>query len=255
MLRQLILLKDEVVANKFSSISDKLFEGAGLVISDSPNADDSKNYVIVITPFAHELSSLIYQLKDICSDRLDYYNKYEFYIGLGKAANRSQEKNLVLKSILLDVIDEAIHFVGKEETLNYFAYGSNMDVYQMAERCPSCKAVGVGMVAGFQLALDSEGTATIIENQNDSVWGIIWQVKGEDIVALDRYEGVRAHCYGHSFIEVSFENQEQEALVYISNRNVNCGIQRKGYLEKIVNASIKWQFPDSYITVLKRLLS
>lgn len=254
MLRQLIELKDEVVESRFNSTSKRLFEGAGLVITDEYEAKSTGDYILVKTQFAHELSALVFQLREICRNKIDFLNKYEFFGRLGQVMNRSigasQDKN----SIFLHVVDEAICFVGKAETIAYFAYGSNMDAAQMTDRCSSSKAIGVARLIGYQFALDSNGTATISDNENNSVWGILWEIGGKDVVALDRYEGVKALCYRHSFVQLEFVNQEYDALVYISNRDENRGARKKGYLEKIVNATEHWQFPSKYRKDLTKLL-
>lgn len=254
MLRSLIELKDEVLEDRFKPIKKLLFEGAGLVITSDYEAMNTGNYVLVKTQYASELSALVYHLKDICMGHLDYINKYDFYGRLGVAANKAIANHYDKKTLLLDVIDEAIHFVGEIETIMYFAYGSNMDVSQMSERCPSAKAIGVGRLNGYQFSLDSEGTATVIEQQHAFVWGVVWEIDGKDLAVLDRYEGVRAHCYSHTFVSVECDNQQHSVLVYISNRETNHGERRNNYLEKIVNAAEHWQFPEDYRKVLGELL-
>jgi len=89
----------------------ELFCGADIIISDDPNCPDSNGwsvYVKVVTPYAKELSWLIFQLKDIFKDDLDYLNKYHFYGTLAESANAYVEKNSNdLKGLLLFVIDSA----------------------------------------------------------------------------------------------------------------------------------------------------
>jgi len=146
---------------------------------------------------------LIYRLKEIYNIYLGYYNKYSFYSKIGEAAIKSLEKNADIKVVLLDVIDEAIRLGKSLETIKYFAYGSNMDEIQMDERCPSAKVVGIGKLEGYRFALDVKGVATVTKDENNCVWGIVWEICGEDIVNLDKYEGIKAQCYKHSFLPVS----------------------------------------------------
>lgn len=254
MLRRLIELKDEVLKDGFRLTNKKLFEGAGLVISGDYKAKNTGNYVLVKTQYASELSALVYHLKDICKGHLDYISKYDFYGRLGVAANKAIANHHDKKILLLDVIDEAIHFVGEIETIMYFAYGSNMDVSQMSERCPSAKAIGVGRLNGYQFSLDSVGAATVIEQQHAFVWGVVWEIDGKDLAVLDRYEGVRAHCYSHTFVSVECDNQQHSVLVYISNREANHGARRSHYLDRIISAADHWQFPENYRKVLSALL-
>ena len=46
------------------------------------------------------------------------------------------------------------------------------------------------------------------------------------------HDGVRAHCYSHSFVSVECTNQQHDVLVYISNREATHGERRNHYLEK-----------------------
>lgn len=250
MYKELIALKDELTEDKFTSDSTSLFEGAGLVISDDDGLRVTGNYILVTTQYAQELSALIFSLKEIFKERLNFINKYAFFGNLGEAANTSIKNNATKKTILLNVVDEAIRFGEGAETLRYFAYGSNMDEAQMANRCPTAKTVGVGKLQGFAFALDSEGVATVIEAKDSYVWGVAWEIGGKDIVTLDKHEGIHTLCYRHSFISVEYEGQEHEALMYISNRDENDGNRRNGYFEKIIRAARRWQFPEEYIQAL-----
>jgi len=45
--KHLITLKDEVIENKFMLDSNKLSEGAGLVITDDINSEYEGNYILV----------------------------------------------------------------------------------------------------------------------------------------------------------------------------------------------------------------
>lgn len=221
----------------------KLFEGAGLVISDNDSMEESERYILVKTPHAKALSALIYRLKEIFRGEIDGFTKYAFYGRLGEAALKSQDD---VRTLLLDVIDEAFRFVGSGESIEYFAYGSNMDEIQMIERCPSANVIGVGRLPGYRFALDAKGTATILKSPNDTVWGVIWSIASKDLVILDKYEGIRSRCYKHTFVLIEGENQSYDTLVYISLRGDNHGVRREEYLEKIIQAAEKWQLPEDY---------
>jgi len=120
MVRELIELKDEVIEDRFTLTQEtKLFEGAGLVISDNDSMEESERYILVKTPHAKALSALIYRLKEIFRGEIDGFTKYAFYGRLGEAALKSQDD---VRTLLLDVIDEAFRFIGSGESIEYFAY-------------------------------------------------------------------------------------------------------------------------------------
>ena len=106
-LREIILTKD---ISKEAKKSD-LFGGAD--VSIVPKLPDKKNSFygepqFVVTKHSKELSWLIFQLKEVFKENLDYLNKYSFYGRLAERANKSigmNRKNL--KKMLFDVLDEA----------------------------------------------------------------------------------------------------------------------------------------------------
>ena len=91
--------------------STELFQGADIIVSDDPDCPTSNgwsDYTRVITPFCREVSWLIFQLKDIFREELDYMNKYPFYGALAESANAAiREDGTNLKNVLNAMIDRA----------------------------------------------------------------------------------------------------------------------------------------------------
>ena len=73
----------------------------------------------------------------------------------------------------------------------YFAYGSNMDVEQMAHRCPDAKKISVATLVGYRFAINDHGVATVIPTPDVNTEGVLWSISPTDKVSLDRYEGVK----------------------------------------------------------------
>ena len=69
----------------------------------------------------------------------------------------------------------------------YIAYGSNINLEQMAYRCPNSKIVSKEMLKGYEL--EFRGVATIVPNDKSEVPVLIWEIDGRDEHSLDRYEG------------------------------------------------------------------
>ena len=79
------------------------------------------------------------------------------------------------------------------ETRLYFAYGSNINLEQMAYRCPNANVVGPATLEGYELTFrgrtDGSGVANIEPKQGAAVHGLLWRITPECEAALDRYEG------------------------------------------------------------------
>ena len=74
----------------------------------------------------------------------------------------------------------------------YIAYGSNLNLPQMAFRCPTAKVVGTSEVKGYELLFrgGSRGAVATIEPlEGSSVPVLLWKIRPQDEIALDRYEG------------------------------------------------------------------
>lgn len=81
------------------------FGGANLIITDDPTYLGLPHDTRILTEHASELSWLVFELKEIFEDRIDYLNKYKFYPKIGYFINETigQKKNL--RETMLYVID------------------------------------------------------------------------------------------------------------------------------------------------------
>lgn len=77
----------------------------------------------------------------------------------------------------------------------YFAYGSNMSLGQMRERCPDCDRIGIGHLPGHRLVFPRFsqnrqcGVAGLQPHVDQAVWGVIYRLSPADRDRLDRFEG------------------------------------------------------------------
>lgn len=81
----------------------------------------------------------------------------------------------------------------------YFAYGSNINLDQMAQRCPDAQVVGPVTLENYELLfrgnLRGAGVATIAPREGSTVHGLLWNITPECERSLDYYEGY-PHLYG-----------------------------------------------------------
>ena len=75
----------------------------------------------------------------------------------------------------------------------YFAYGSNINLEQMAVRCPAAQVVGPAVLDGYELLFRGNrrgaGVATIEPLPGSQVHGLLWKLTPECEQSLDVYEG------------------------------------------------------------------
>lgn len=71
----------------------------------------------------------------------------------------------------------------------YFAYGSNINLGQMAYRCPAASVMGPVTLEGWELLFRRGGFATIAPKEGETVHGLLWSITPECEKSLDLYEG------------------------------------------------------------------
>ena len=100
----------------------------------------------------------------------------------------------------------------------YVAYGSNMNLGQMAYRCPNSKVVCNGELHGWKLVFNVH--ADVIKGKKkDVVPVVVWNIADEDWRMLDMYEGYPSY-YVKETVNVILENgKKEEAIVYVMADN------------------------------------
>jgi phage replication-related protein YjqB (UPF0714/DUF867 family) len=133
---------------------------------------------------------------------------------------------------------------------SYFAYGSNLCVRQMAQRCPGAVDPRPAMLADHDWLINERGVATVEPFQGSLVHGVLWQVTDHDLATLDSAEGVPVR-YRRDRLTVHTDDGPDEAWVYIDHR-VDPGPPRPGYLERIVDGAMHHGLPHRWIEFLRR---
>lgn len=131
----------------------------------------------------------------------------------------------------------------------YFAYGSNMSLEQMKQRCPGAQCLGTAVLLGFQYRINQHGVATLVPNAGASVHGAMWLLDPVHQVSLDIYEGVPVF-YRRFFVSMQHGHEALHTLVYLANDSL-VGVARSNYQEKIVQAARQLNMPFSYVQQLE----
>lgn len=139
----------------------------------------------------------------------------------------------------------------------YIAYGSNINLEQMAHRCPNSKIVSKEMLKGYEL--EFRGVATIVPNDKSEVPIPIWEIDGRDEHSLDRYEGF-PNLYRKELFEIEVDGEKKECMAYLMNKGqispptsyyynvINQGYEANGmdtsYLRAALERSVCEQYFD-----------
>ena len=99
----------------------------------------------------------------------------------------------------------------------YFAYGSNLNHYQMKNRCIGSKFVKKYILKGYKLCFSHKtnrsvyGHANIIKNKKSKVFGALWNITKKNERELDGYEGVDYNYYHKEYFKI----KKNKILVYV----------------------------------------
>jgi len=117
----------------------------------------------------------------------------------------------------------------------YAAYGSNMNLVQMADRCPTAKAFDIGYLKDYELVFRGGwniAVATIEKKKGSRVPVVLWTIEAADEAALDRYEGY-PFLYRKETIEAETDSGTIQAMAYVMNEGRAAGSPSRYYLDTI----------------------
>lgn len=96
----------------------------------------------------------------------------------------------------------------------YLAYGSNINLEQMAYRCPTAKVIGATMLPNQEL--NFRRVATIDPKEGAEVPVLVWEIGQQDEINLDYYEGF-PRMYRKEIFELEVNGKMRECMAYVMN--------------------------------------
>ena len=146
----------------------------------------------------------------------------------------------------------------------YFAYGSNLDPVQIAERCPGHRVVGLAVLPDHRLVFPrfsadwGGGVASVALAHGERVWGVLYELTDSDLASLDGYEGWRAagdqhNHYDRETVMVELVRPDDTSVprrlrvvTYVA-RISNPTAPSRRYLETILRGARHHRLPEDYV--------
>ena len=117
----------------------------------------------------------------------------------------------------------------------YVAYGSNMNLTQMAYRCPNSKRIGLGMLVGWKLVFNCHADIIRTDDINDTVPVVLWDIHKDDWKSLDRYEGYPSYYTRETVHVLTDSNVVVQAIVYVmTEERKGIAMPSSGYYHTIL---------------------
>lgn len=145
-----------------------------------------------------------------------------------------------------------------EQTLLYFAYGSNLHPLRLRKRVPSTMELDVAELAGFALrfhklsAHDGSGKCDAYRTgqTGDTVHGVVFQIAASDQSALDAFEG---KGYGVQTVTVSGSQGPHEVFTYLADPDsIDASLHPFDWYKQLVLVGAELHgFPDAYVDSIR----
>ena len=136
----------------------------------------------------------------------------------------------------------------------YLAYGSNLNIRQMALRCPTAKPVGTAAIKDYELLFNGSKTGaylTIEPKAGAEVPVAVWAVETADEQRLDVYEGFPAFYYKAELdLPVRYFSGKtvvRKAFVYIMHEERPLGLPSGSYVRTCLDGYRDFGFDESIL--------
>ena len=107
----------------------------------------------------------------------------------------------------------------------YFAYGSNTNLRQMAQRCPQATKIAPAVLLNYSLTFNGKtngwGVANVHRRNGKQVRGLLWDITSACEKKLDAYEGF-PHLYIKRYVTVHTDDgMAYKAMIYVMAAEYN----------------------------------
>jgi gamma-glutamylcyclotransferase (GGCT)/AIG2-like uncharacterized protein YtfP len=151
--------------------------------------------------------------------------------------------------------------------VHYFAYGSNLNLDQMRERCSAAEFLCRARLNDYRLVFPRKsirrrcGVAGIVPLPGQAVWGVVYNLPDCDLSHLDAQEGYNANrsraenAYMRVQVIVEQEGDDSVPLpvqTYIAVPQSNPPLPNRDYMQLIIGGAKFWSLPPEYIVTLEQ---
>ena len=129
----------------------------------------------------------------------------------------------------------------------YFAYGTNLNKKQMAERCPDSKPLFTVALPNYKLIFVGwsrqwrGGVASIKSLRGDRVRGALYEISELCLRRLDKYEGYPGNCNRFKVTVFDEDSEPFEAITYLKAGQLEETQPSKEYLAIIQQGLRDWR--------------
>ena len=151
------------------------------------------------------------------------------------------------------------------QTRFYFAYGSNLSLEKMNEKCTKPRVLSIARLAGHRIEFYEHSVIwdgaveTLVPDAKSEVWGVLYELAVYAWDQLDNCEDVRLDGTGEYFhYPVQVFDEEKTVVyadVYKKARLGEAKLPSTEYLDIIIQGAKEQGLPEDYIEILQNIVS
>jgi hypothetical protein len=149
----------------------------------------------------------------------------------------------------------------------YFAYGTDINPGQMAERSPGHRSLGVARLTGHRLCFPrfsrtwNGASASITPSRNDTVFGVLYEVPPDELTALHYQFGYDpegpADLNRHELRAVTVlkvgGSEPVQAMTYVAAPDGTTALPSAAYVNAMIDGARYHGLPRAYLVVLNAI--
>lgn len=132
----------------------------------------------------------------------------------------------------------------------YIAYGSNLNVEQMAYRCPGARPIGTCWLNDYELLFKGSKTGSYLTVEpciGSKVPVAVWEVSAANEASLDRYEGFPTFYYKMEKDLAKGGKIIGKAFVYVMHEDRKIGVPSRYYVDTCLEGYKAFGFDKKYL--------
>ena len=139
----------------------------------------------------------------------------------------------------------------ENEEVFCIAYGSNLNVERMRQRCPGAEVFGTSTILGYRMLFKQSMTgayATIEQDANSCVPVVVYRMTAAAEARLDRFEGYPKYYYKREFFLPVWNlsgrklKKRRSCIVYIMHEHRHLGEPSMDYFRLLDDGYDHWCF-------------
>jgi len=137
-------------------------------------------------------------------------------------------------------------------TMNYFAYGANMNLKHMKQLCGNhAKVVGPAQLLHYEWGLNKKGFANVYPNQIRNTWGVLFEIDDSALKGIDNFEGYPSEYDRKEDFVVNVFGKTVTAMFYFQADQSFGGKPAEDYITRIIEGAVENNLPREWVTKLE----